>query len=52
MRITIEMTHKEFEESDFESVEQMRQFMYEDLDSSRDYPGYNIYVIVSDKETN
>lgn len=49
MRITVELTNKEFEESDFETIGQIKEFIYEDLDQARDYPGYTVEVIVTDK---
>lgn len=48
MKITVEMTLKELKESNFTEEQHMRECIIADLGDARDYPGFNIKVVVTD----
>lgn len=48
MKIIVEMTLKELKESNFTDEQHMRECIISDLDDARDYPGFNIKVVVTD----
>lgn len=49
MKILIEVTKEEMTECGFVNEENMRESIISDLDDARDYPGFNIKVIVTDE---
>lgn len=49
MKLTVELTRKELEECNFTDEQHMRECIISDLDDGRDYPGFNIKVIVTDE---
>lgn len=49
MKIVIEVTKQEMKECNFADEEYMRECIIGDLDDARDYPGFNVKVIVIDE---
>lgn len=52
MKIIVEITEAELQESGFSDAGELKANIIDDLDEAREYPGFNVEVRVVDKEMN